>query len=411
MAGVLLARCGGSQPPISAPGAMPQTSAITTGSSSTNYKVVYSFGGGSDGSNPDAGLVDVGGTLYGTTFAGGSYSCTFYHTSGCGTVFSVTLSGTEKVLHTFGAYGDGSNPEAGLIDVRGTLYGTTQFGGYACYNPSCGTVFSITPSGAEKVLHSFGGAPDGAYPFAGLIDVKGKLYGTTANGGTGTCYSPYSVCGMIFTITTRGTERYLYSFNAHHDGAYPRAGLTDVGRMLYGTTTYGGRRHYGTVFRITLGGKEKVLHTFGAASDGASPYAGLIELNGMLYGTTGSGGAYLCPVSNEGCGTVFSITPGGIEKVIHSFGKGTDGKNPFASVVEQNGELYGTTLFGGTHGWGTVFSITPGGREKVLHSFDGPDGPDGAEPFAGLIDVNGTLYGTTDEGGTYGYGTVFALTP
>ncbi len=287
-AATVFVACGGSQPPIGAPGAVPQTSALAARTDSTNYKVVYSFGGGSDGSNPYAGLIDVGGTLYGTTFAGGSYPCDFSKTSGCGTVFSVTLGGTENVLHSFGAHGDGRNPRAGLIDVGGTLYGTTEHGHYACYYyyGTCGTVFSITPSGAEKVLVSFDGQPEGAYPFAGLIDVKGTLYGTTETGGSGVCYSNYASCGTVFSLRTGGHSGVLYSFNAHHDGAYPYAGLIDVKGELYGTTFKGGANDLGAVFSVTLGGKEKVRHTFGAAADGAQPSAGLIDVNGKLYGTT-----------------------------------------------------------------------------------------------------------------------------
>jgi uncharacterized repeat protein (TIGR03803 family) len=412
--GALLAGCSGSQPTIGTPGTTPQTSALAARATSTHYKVVYSFAGGSDGSNPYAGLIDVGGTLYGTTFAGGSYACTFYQTSGCGTVFTVTPSGREKVLHSFGAYGrDASSPRAGLIDVGGTLYGTTEFGSYGCYgyytDAYCGTVFSITPNGAEKVLHTFApNGSDGTSPLAGLIDVKGTLYGTTEYGGSGTCYPPSGpACGTVFSITTGGTEGVVYSFRARQDGAHPYAGLIDVKGKLYGTTDSGGAHDSGTVFTITPGGTEKVLHTFTAAPDGAKPVAGLIDVNGTLYGTTLTGGAYSCG-SQGSCGTVFSITPGGTEKVLHSFGDGTDGAGPRASLVDLNGKLYGTTTRGGEHDDGTVFSITPGGTEKVLHSFNGTDG---AGPYAALIDVKGTLYGTTEAGGAYNYGMVFSLKP
>lgn len=140
-----------------------------------------------------------------------------------------------------------------------------------------------------------------------------------------------------------------------------------------------------------------------AASD--KPVALAISLSvKSLYG-----GAPSCGSSRKGCGTVFSITPGGILKVLHSFGNGADGTSPEASLVKLKGILYGTTFSGGAYGQGTVFSITTGGEEKVLHSFG--DGSDGTNPEASLIDVKGTLYGTTAQGGTYGNGTVFALTP
>ncbi len=401
------------QPPIVAPGALPQTSALATSTNRTHYKVLYSFSGGSDGSNPVAPLIYVGGTLYGETEAGGPYSCELY--KGCGTVFSVTLGGVEKVLHTFGAGSDGRFPRAGLIEVRGTLYGTTFLGGsHICYASSgkyyfsCGTVFSMTKNGTEKVLHSFEGT-DGANPSAGLIHVKGALYGTTGSGGGNICYSDSGFsCGTVFSVTTGGTEEVLHSFRARPDGAYPAAGLIYVGGKLYGTTFGGGRHGDGAVFTITTRGAEKVLHGFGAGSDGRGPSAGLIDVGGTLYGTTENGGAYTCGSHGAHCGTVFSIVPGGTEKVLHSFGSGSDGANPIGSLIELNGKLYGTTVNGGAYGGGTVFSITPGGKEKVRHSFGA--GYDGGGPEAGMIDAGGTLYGTTVGGGTDGRGTVFALT-
>ena len=184
LAAALLGGCGGSQPLIGAPGVTPQSRVIASsgivhhGGPTPSYQVVYSFQGGSDGVNPRAGLIDMKGTLYGTTVAGGAL--------GAGTVFSVTQGGKENVVHNFGAANDGTDPRAGLIDVAGTLYGTTSGGGSdSCYGssyPNCGTVFSITPGGAENVLHSFAGhyKSDGSYPYASLIDVKGTFYGTTA---------------------------------------------------------------------------------------------------------------------------------------------------------------------------------------------------------------------------------------
>jgi uncharacterized repeat protein (TIGR03803 family) len=398
VAASVFAGCGGSQPLVGAPGAMQQFSALATRSTSTNYKVLYSFGAPPDESRPEARLIDVRGTLYGTTEDGGAYN------EG-GTVFTITTGGAEKVLHSFGAPPDGSGPQANLIDVHGTLYGTTLKGGayhsgFECSDGGCGTVFSITPSGEEKVLHSFGGIFDDGNPDAGLIDVKGTLYGTTEGG----CY-PGGGCGTVYSITTQGEEKVLHIFGAHRDGALPEAGLIDVKGKLYGTTTRGGAHHGGTVFRVTLDGKEKVLHSFGKGTDGSVPSAGLIDVRGTLYGTTEAGGAY-----GSGYGTVFSITLGGKEEVLHSF-NGTDGRGPQASLIDVNGTLYGTTKYGGTYNDGTVFSIGTSGTVTVLHSFGGSGQSDGQSPLASLTDVNGTLYGTTESGGTDDWGTVFALTP
>jgi uncharacterized repeat protein (TIGR03803 family) len=373
--------------------------------------VLYSFGLPPDGNSPHAGLIDVQDTLYGTTAEGGAYGCGTYNCGG--TVFSVTTGGTEKVLHSFGELPDGNIPAASLIDVNGTLYGTTQAGG--AYRQ--GTVFSITLDGAEKVLHSFGNGKDGAYPSAGLISIKGTLYGTTSEGGL-------NGSGTVFSITTDGSENVLHSFAGGTDGAYPGAGLLYVDGTLYGTTLGGGVDNSchrtppgcGTVFSIAPDGTENVLHSFGKGADGTLPLGSLVDVKRTLYGTTWYGGAYnACPLGRRnGCGTVFSITTGGTEEVLHSFGQGTDGAYPVAGMIDVDGTLYGTTEEGGasgTHSYGTVFSITTGGTEKVVHNFGPSTGNDGFLPGAPLIDVKGTLYGTTVMGGAQDGGVVFALTP
>jgi uncharacterized repeat protein (TIGR03803 family) len=412
VAAATLAGCG-SQLPIGAPGALPQNPALSV-RINTNYKVVHSFGAVRDGSSPIAPLIDVGGTLYGTTYVGGKYNG--------GTVFSLTPRGVEKVLHNFGSGSDGVKPN-GLIDVSGTLYGTTYEGGsYTCYRDSygsgCGTVFSITLTGAEKVLHSFSGSArggDGRFPAAPLINVNGTLYGTTSEGGA---YYSYYGGGTVFAITKAGTETVLHTFNVvSGDGQDPQAGLVYVNGTLYGTTSAGGASYWGgTVFSVTLSGKERVLHSFGYGADGAIPAASLINVKGTLYGTTALGGTMGCHGYGF-CGTIFSITPGGIgtEKVLHGFLGKPDGGSPFAPLIEVKGTLYGTTVYGGVRfcsvgdSCGTVFSITPSGAEKVLHSFGGKS--DGVYPDAAVTEVNGKLYGTTQNGGAFGLGTVFELTP
>jgi uncharacterized repeat protein (TIGR03803 family) len=258
VAATMLAGCGRSQPPIAAPGAMPRASALAVRTDSTKYKVLYSFTGTPDGAFPLANLTDVGGTLYGTTEGGGQYpNCSGYD-SHCGVVFSIAPSGTEKVLYSFRERPDGSVPNASLTEVGGTLYGTTSDGGsFYCYPGSaylpCGTVFSITPSGMEKVLHRFSGSgngTDGAYPVASLIDVKGTLYGTTQYGGAYSCDIGGS-CGTVFSILPSGAaETVLHSFGSGTDGIDPVAGLTEAKGTLYGTTLFGGAHAHGTVFSL-----------------------------------------------------------------------------------------------------------------------------------------------------------------
>ncbi|HLY03286.1 MAG TPA: choice-of-anchor tandem repeat GloVer-containing protein [Candidatus Cybelea sp.] len=379
------------------------------------YSVLYSFKGGNDGRDPHAGLVNVNGTLYGTTeYGGGSCHARCFG----GTVSAITTSGAETVLHSFvNRSGDGKDPRAGLIEVDGTLYGTTLVGGATCY---CGTVFKVTLSGAETVLHSFAGEPDGVSPDAAvLLNVNGTLYGTTIHGGSGSCSkNGISGCGTVFSITTSGKESVLHRFAGKPDGARPYAGLINVNGTLYGTTESGGancssRNGCGTVFTITTSGAEKVLYSFkGGSEDGEYPtQAGLLDVNGTLYGTTEYGGT-------NHWGTIFSITTSGKETVLHSFGSTGDGVLPHGGLLDVNGTLYGTTSNGGTgsclrygdaHGCGTAFKITTSGKETVLHSF-GSSG-DGKYPYASLINVNGTLYGTTTAGGAKDYGTVFSIMP
>ena len=216
------------------------------------------------------------------------------------------------MLHSFAGGSDGGGPQAGLININGILYGTTSNGG----SSGDGTVFSVTTSGSEKVLHSFSGPPDGDFPIAGLTNVDGTIYGTTDDGGfSKTCY-PSSGCGTVFSMDASGNEKVLYSFGGPPDGAGPMANLLNVSGTLYGTTQSGGAYYKGTVFSITASGQEAVLHTFRGTNkshpDGDSPMAGLIDIKGTLFGTTAYGGA---PTSGcksqefDGCGTVFSISP------------------------------------------------------------------------------------------------------
>jgi uncharacterized repeat protein (TIGR03803 family) len=387
IAAAMLAGCGESQLPISA-------LSRSAAPSSVAYNVIYSFKDGTDGAVPQAPLIDVNGTLYGTTNEGGGAGCPSSLHPGCGTVFSITPSGVETVLHAFaGGTADGAKPTAGLLDVHGTLYGTTQSGGAKKY---LGTVFGITTSGVETVLHSFGGKGDGVVPSVELVLVNNLLYSTTVEGGAANY-------GTVFTVTPKGKEQVLYSFQGTPDGESPGGFLDDHGK-LYGTTYGGGTYRKGTVFTITPSGTETVFYSFKDAHDGAHPFASLINVKGTLYGNTFYGG-------QESNGTVFSITTGGTETVLHYFRRGVhDGTHPYGNLVNVNGTLYGTTFVGGTSGQGTIFSITPSGKETVLHSFTGQPG-DGANPHAGLVNVNGTLYGTTEFGGTNGNGTVFSIRP
>jgi uncharacterized repeat protein (TIGR03803 family) len=402
------------QPPVGTSGAAARSLA------SVSFQVLHRFGRHAQesrdvgGANPDGGLIDVNGTLYGNTVNGGKYggSCVGFTGVGCGVVFSMSTTGTKKVLHYFlgQSSGDGDEPAYDLINVKGTLYGTTNFGG-ACGSQSSGTVYSITTTGSEKVLYSFCDSASGAtIPTGGVISVDGTLYGPAGP----------SVDGDVYSISASGAYKVLYAFRGpnYGDGYGPNGSLLNVNGTLYGVTYLGGASSSssggdGMVYALTRSGKEKVLYSFQGAPDGSEPFSGLINVNGTLYGTTFAGGKSGCQ-NNFGCGVVYSTTTSGSEKVVYRFKGGSDGGNPLASLVEVNGTLYGTTFGGGAHGLGTVFSISTSGGEQILHSFSGSDG---AQPKAGLTDIGGTLYGTTFSGGSEtgcggkGCGTVFALAP
>jgi uncharacterized repeat protein (TIGR03803 family) len=330
---------------------------------------------------------------------------------------------TLTTLYSFSGPPDGFNPYAPLIrDTVGNLYGTTETGGDSTNCPGgCGTVFELSSNGVETILHSFrntaryGGTSDGAALYAGLVrDAAGNFYGTTYGGGV------YNF-GSVFKLNKEGKERaLLYSFTGGADGSRSQAGLIlDSAGNVYGTTVYGGvgpcvdlygQLGCGTVFMVTPAGVETVLYSFMGGADGAYPIAGLARDGvGNFYGTTEDGGAANCTDYNgQGCGTVFKLTSAGVETVLHSFaGSPTDGERPSAVIMGAGGNLYGTTFIGGTSNDGTVFEMTPTGTEKLLHSFGGYAG-DGSFPYAGLVADGGSFYGTTQLGGGC-CGTIFKM--
>jgi uncharacterized repeat protein (TIGR03803 family) len=364
------------------------------------FTTLHSFDG-TDGSNPYAGLVQAtDGNQYGATEHGGA--------NGEGTVFKITPSGALTTLYSFCSQSnctDGSNPQTVLVQgADGNFYGATTFGGSdsSCTNfgfTGCGTVFKITPSGTLTTLHSFSGT-DGALPNTALVQAtNGKFYGTTPYGGNYACGGG---CGTIFSITPSGTLTTLHTFDGT-DGFNPEGVLVQTANgNFYGTTYNGGANGDGTAFKITPSGTLTTLHNFDG-TDGEWPNGLAQAANGNFYGTTQIGGAYAY-------GTVFTITPSGTLTTLHSF-DGTDGQFPVAwsgaLVQATNGSFYGTTEDGGTSGDGTIFTITPSGTLTTLHNFDNTDG---AIPTAGLVQgTDGSFYGTAYEGGANGDGTIFSL--
>jgi uncharacterized repeat protein (TIGR03803 family) len=380
------------------------------------FKTIFTFNGTEPG-GPTAALVQAtNGDLYGGTGD---------------TVFKITPSGTLTTLYTFCTQTvypycpDGEGPVWRLVQAtNGNFYGTTQIGGaYAgSYGYGAGSVFKMTPAGTPTTLYSFCallGCADGEFPYAGLVQASdGNFYGTTWGGG-----ATYS--GTVFKITPGGELTTLHSCCSQSgcaDGSYPYAGLVQgTDGDFYGTTSGGGAYGHGdgggTVFKITSNGTLTTLYSFCAQSgcpDGDYPIAGLVQAtNGDFYGTTKYGGAYED-------GTVFKITPGGALTTLYSFCSRTgcpDGEYPHAGLLQAtDGNLYGTTVFGGANDHGAVFKITPTGTLTTLYSFCAqgryPACPDGENPDAGLVQAtNGDIYGTTPDGGDCGNcgGTVFGL--
>ncbi len=378
--------------------------------------VLHSFARSSAslGLNPWAGVIrDKAGNLYGTAMDGGDFDYD-------GVVFELVRQkdGTyvEKILNTLSSMVDGSSPMGNLVfDASGNLYGTTAAGG--------GTAFELTPqedgSWDEQLLIalSYSGSEFGG-PAAGLaLGADGNLYGTTYEDG----YSCLPGCGSIFELVRPPAGqawkfKTLYNFYSNENGSYPSGQLVlDSMGNLYGTTQGGGAG--GTAFELAFSSDDtwtyKVIHSFGDGQDGMYPYGGLVfDDAGNLYGTTNQGGT-------EGRGTVFRLSPAPdgswTETVLFHFRDRTGGTYPAYETLalDAAGNLYGTTSSGGTYNCGTVFKLAPGAsapwQETILQNLDCANG---RFPMSGVVlDEAGNLYGTTNSGGAGDEGTVFEVTP
>jgi len=408
----------------------------------SHYRTLHTFTGGETGSQPFSGLVmDKSGALYGTTYVGGTGACLG---QGCGVVFKLTperddrwaddqdedggpmqnrdadLRWTESVIYSFTS-ADGSNPQTAslILDKHGNLYGTTEYGGIGnCSGNGCGVAFELIRNEdgmwAEKVLHWFTGNV-GVDPVDNLtFDAAGNLYGTTSDWSNG-----FTGPGVVFKLAPNSdgswTESILHTFDTL-DGYNPSSGVIfDPKGNLYGTTIYGGDSNNGVVYQLSPNSDgswtESVIHSFSGDADGYRPQAGLArDAKGNLFGVTAFGG----PTGN---GTVFKLTPnrtgGWTFSTIYAFKEGNDGANSFASLTpDGEGTLYGTTHDGGAYHCGVVFKLTaaPNGmwNEEVIHAFK--DAPS-CESFGNLIlDREGNLYGTTRGDGTTTFGSVFEIT-
>ncbi len=406
------------------------------------FSIIYAFNG-VDGLSAGTSIArDQFGNLYGAS-TGSVMQCAGIS---CGAIYKIDTAGHETTLHTFQGAPDGAAPIA-VVAVPGvsasnpvTLYGSTAYGGtstfqYCNQGAGCGTVFELTSSGQETILHSFTEPPgDGIIPQAGVIAQPGAtpgsgevLYGTTYYGG------PYSQNGnpgegIVFQIAN-GKESVLYKFTGGNDGALPGAAPLYRQGVHYGTTVFGGRGNCvttfgtgcGTVYQL-VGGQESALYSFNNQADGGFPAASLIaDSAGNLYGTAVLGGDLNCKPGGQGippgCGTVFKLSPSGQQTVLYTFQDGADGAWPSAALVmDSAGNLYGTAVFGGNLncapggglGCGTIFKIDTARNFSVLHTFNGSDG---FYPLALIQDNQGVLYGVTQQGGPAGKGVVYKLVP
>jgi uncharacterized repeat protein (TIGR03803 family) len=353
---------------------------------------------------PTGSLTLWGVYLYGMTSAGG--------TANLGTIFKFdTQNNAETVIHSFGKTAtDGFQPYGSLIHSGTILYGTTYQGGVN----QGGTIFKLnTTTNVETVLYNFaGGTTDGAGPYGSLILSGTTLYGMTQYGGA-------SLQGTIFSFdTATNVETVLHSFAGYpFDGASPTGSLTLLGTILYGMTPHGGVANVGTIFSFdTVANVETVLHSFlGGASDGSGPTGSLTLSGTILYGMTQHGG-----VGVDSPGTIFEFdTVANVETVLHSFeGSSTDGSSPYGDLTLSGTTLYGMTYQGGSKlggppfdGLGTIFMFDTDTKvQTILHNFAGGT-TDGDRPYGSLtLSVSGTtLYGMTNQGGTYNAGTLFSI--
>jgi uncharacterized repeat protein (TIGR03803 family) len=376
------------------------------------FTVLHEFAGGLDGAWPIAVIRGANGNTYGVTQLGGSFDY--------GTVFEMNGAGKKTLLHTF-LGSDGLYPAGGLMqDSAGNLYGTTADGGAAegggCEH-GCGTIFKIDTTGKQTVLYAFTGKTDGSGPDAVLIrDPADNLYGTTGYGGSPSCFVGLG-CGVIFKLDQTDKETVLYTFTDKTDGQNPAGVVRDGLGNLYGVTYSGGTSSNGAVFNLDKTGKLTILYSFTGGSDSGDPKGPVtMDKSGNIYGTTYG-------VFQGGFGNVYKFDTAGNFTVLYAFNGTTDGQYPGNLVLDAAGNLYGIALGGGTGtgcyygGCGTIFKIDTGGSFSVVHSFTGTDGQ---LPNSLIIDQAGNLYGTTMGGGkgsgrscSYykGCGTVFEFTP
>ncbi len=354
--------------------------------SNFTLKTLHSFSG-IVGTYPTGSLVkSADGTLYSVAGAG---------KTGSGIVYSITLEGDFHVVHVFEGGAEGGGP-LNVILHDGALYGTTGAAGANGF----GTAFKLTKAGKINTTHAFdGGDGNQIGPLAFYAD--GTFLGTSGIGGDGGW-------GEVFSISPQGDVSILHSFSfGDPDQEYPISLVLGADGNYYGTNLgiaeyAGGSGQAGTIWKLTPTGTFTTLHVFDWA-DGAQPLSAPIQgLDGNLYGTTSNGGP-------SGNGVVYRISPSGLYSIVYAFSGGADGSSPRGGIIwGSTGNLYGSTYSGGDSGWGTLFEVTTSGSLTTLHEFSGRI--DGGSPDAALLETSpGVFVGSTESGGSRGFGTVYKL--
>ncbi len=378
---------------------------VSQSAQSQTYTVIHNFTNkGTDGATPYGGPVfDKFGNLVGTTYLGGTW--------GSGSVYKLSHRGsswTYTSLYSLKGITDGAGPAFGSLAIgpKGSLFATTEGGGYL------GTVFEVCPGSncksRETVVHSFGHGTDGIEPIGGLaFDTAGNFYGTTLLGGT-------LANGTVFQGKWSGAGwmvRQIYDFGASStDAVNAVAGVTiDPQGNLYGTTSFGGTFGVGAIYKLTpssSGWTESILYNFQGTDDGQNPVGGVIlDQAGNLYGTTFDGGS-------NGGGTVYELSPSGTFTVLYSFVGGYGG--PYNKLTfDAQGNLYGFTNAEGLYGFGSIFKLSPsasGWTLTDLHDFT--NGTDGGLPYGSVaVDASGDVFGTAVTGGSDNQGVIYEITP
>jgi len=409
-------------------------SAMASGFSGPTYTDLHDFGGivrnGANASVKDGGLPETGitfdsaGNMYGTTVQGGLY--------GSGNIWSLTPTGKYTDLHDFGRKVKRSNGTMGLdgtqagsvlVDKSGNLYGTTIFGGYY----GGGILWKLSPKGVYTDLHDFANTAqtttglfvaDGVSPIGLALDAKGNLYGTAIFGGL-------HGNGIAFKLAADGSYTDIHDFGGImsyngttplYDGMQPQGVVLDKSGNMFGVTVVGGvyggpGGPQGIVWEITSKGDYLILHNFGGlvsgvgggtTNDGGS-MTGLVtfDKSGNLFGTTIGGGS-------AGLGAIWEISTNGAYSLIYEFSDSSKGNSPQTGVIlDPNGNFYGTTFSGGLYGGGVLFELSSAGEYKDLHDFGGFSKiagikhPNPEDPTWLTFDKSGHIYGTTSQGGLH----------